>query len=406
MPGEEGEVADPRGWLIEQRARLDAGESAWLAEVARFDASGAWAADGQLSMLSWLMVFCRMSRSTAFEKLRVARQLARRPAVAAALDEGRISYSAARAITRADDPSPDVDQALVTLAESAPVADLEMVVRAYDAYCDQERPLDERIERRRGIRFVPTGAGLVRIEGQLTELEAAELRSALELLIRVEDRPESSAEDSACDVATPADESGVESSAEDPLGPQRRAGRRADALIDLARIAGCALREGLDRSWSGAERYTTHIVTVVGEASSLLDGTPLSAAEAEKVACDSSIILHRYSPCGEPLALGRKTRTWNSAQQRAARVRDGGRCRVPGCGRRVVDLHHQHGWDDGGRTDIDNGLLLCTRHHTLIHQRRFLVSGNPNGALTFTLPTGEIIGVSRPTTRGRHPTLP
>jgi hypothetical protein len=185
MVGDE-ELADRRGWLIEQRSRLDAGEATWLAELARFDASGAWSADGQLSTVSWLVVFCRMSRATAFEKLRVARQLARRPQVAAALNDGRISYSAARAITRAEDPSPEVDGALVTVAESATVTDVEMIVRAYGAYCDQERPLEERIERRRGIRFFSAGDGLVGIEGQLTEIEAAEVRSVLELLINVE----------------------------------------------------------------------------------------------------------------------------------------------------------------------------------------------------------------------------
>jgi Domain of unknown function (DUF222) len=146
----DAEIVDRRGWLIAERSRLDAGEATWLDELARFDTSGAWAADGQLSTLSWLMVFCRMSRSTAFEKLRVARQLAYRPQVAAALAEGRISYSAARAITRAEDSSPEVDDALVTVAESATVADVEMIVRAYDAYRDQDRPLEERIQHRRG----------------------------------------------------------------------------------------------------------------------------------------------------------------------------------------------------------------------------------------------------------------
>jgi hypothetical protein len=393
------QVDDRRGWLIEQRSRLDAGEAAWLAELARFDASGEWAADGQLSATGWLVVFCRMSRATAFDKVRVARQLALRPQVAAALDEGRISYSAARAITRAEDPSPEVDEALVTVAESATVADVERVVRTYQAYRDQDRPLDERIERRRGIRFLPTGDGLVRIEGYLTELEAAELRTVLELLIEVEDRRESSAEDSPkpAHATAPAP---AQSSAEDPVSPQHRAARRVDALVDLARIAGGALRQGGyggGRSHGGgADRYTAHVITLAGQRSTSLDGTPHPPGEAERVACDSGIVHHHYSSAGEPLALGRRTRSWSSAQQRAARVRDGGHCRFPGCGRLVVDLHHLRWWEHGGRTDIDNGLLLCTRHHTLVHEGVFAIAGRPNEALTFLLPGGEVIGVTRP----------
>jgi hypothetical protein len=74
-----------------------------------------------------------MARSTAFEELRVAHQLARRPSVADAFRHGRLSYSAVRAITRMDRPAPEVDEALVELAASgqASILDIEKVVRSY-----------------------------------------------------------------------------------------------------------------------------------------------------------------------------------------------------------------------------------------------------------------------------------
>ena len=120
-------------WLIEHRAEMDRGEAVWLERLAEFDRDGRWALDGQLSCATWLVWQTNMARSTAFEKLRVAHQLARRPMVAEAFRQGRLSYSAVRAITRLDRPDPDVDQALVDLAQTgrASIVDLERVVRSY-----------------------------------------------------------------------------------------------------------------------------------------------------------------------------------------------------------------------------------------------------------------------------------
>src|SRR5258708_6299284 len=94
------EVAGVGGWLVEDRAEMDRGEACWLERLAEFDRDELWCLDGQLSCATWLVWQTNMARSTAFEKLRVAHELARRPIVAEAFRNGGISYSAARAITR------------------------------------------------------------------------------------------------------------------------------------------------------------------------------------------------------------------------------------------------------------------------------------------------------------------
>ncbi len=76
---------DVGAWLVERRGELDRGEAGWLERLAEFDRDGLWAAEGQLSCVSWLVWRTNMGRSTAFDKLRVAHQLARRPIVAEAL---------------------------------------------------------------------------------------------------------------------------------------------------------------------------------------------------------------------------------------------------------------------------------------------------------------------------------
>ncbi|MFL6141903.1 MAG: HNH endonuclease signature motif containing protein [Labedaea sp.] len=34
---------------------------------------------------------------------------------------------------------------------------------------------------------------------------------------------------------------------------------------------------------------------------------------------------------------------------------------------RWTDAHHIHHWIDGGRTDLANMVLLCRRHHRILH---------------------------------------
>jgi len=78
----------------------------------------------------------------------------------------------------------------------------------------------------------------------------------------------------------------------------------------------------------------------------------------------------------EPLDVGRASRTVTAPQRRAVVVRDR-HCRFPGCDRPPGwgDVHHIVHWLDQGRTDLDNLILLCRRHHTLVHEGGSGLSG-------------------------------
>jgi hypothetical protein len=52
-------------------------------------------------------------------------------------------------------------------------------------------------------------------------------------------------------------------------------------------------------------------------------------------------------------------------------------------------------WADDGLTDLDNLVMLCDHHHHRMHEKRWQVTGNANGVLTFVGPTGRIM-TSRP----------
>nr|WP_236725482.1 HNH endonuclease signature motif containing protein [Amycolatopsis orientalis] len=75
------------------------------------------------------------------------------------------------------------------------------------------------------------------------------------------------------------------------------------------------------------------------------------------------------------------------AQKYVLTLRDGG-CAFPGCDRPVprCTAHHIVFWRHHGETKIDNLVLLCTKHHRLIHHSEWTVAIAPPAYLD---PTGQ-----------------
>jgi hypothetical protein len=84
------------------------------------------------------------------------------------------------------------------------------------------------------------------------------------------------------------------------------------------------------------------------------EGPSLAAETARRLACDASAVALIENDQGEPLNVGRKTRTIPPALRRLLNARGKG-CRLPGCTyTRFVDAHHIHHWADGGETKPSN----------------------------------------------------
>ena len=96
-------------------------------------------------------------------------------------------------------------------------------------------------------------------------------------------------------------------------------------------------------------------------------------------------------PNGEPLSVGRRTRSIPPALRRALASRDGG-CRFPGCpATHRLHGHHVQHWANGGETSFDNLILLCPTHHRLVHEGGFDVRRLDDGAFRFINPHGLAI---------------
>lgn len=315
------------------------------------------------------------------------------PSLTDAVMEGRIGVEAARLIVNTWKhirPRADIDgtaRMVDSLVQAAQTVDVEALreiaeywVLALDPDGAEEKERKQR--RNRALRIgkqLEDGTTAVRLV--MTPEDLALLKELLQSrrrnvrLVRTEP---GSAETS--DGLAPewreADGPGSNPDGVDPeaADPRMRAQQDYDTLTDALRLAIRAEAEGIDGT---AVTHTT-IITVTadelearngqGWAPGIMAGLPIPVIERK--ACTEDTRLQVTGTGGEILYLSHAQRLFTAAQRLALTVRAGGSCEYPGC--RVphpyLEAHHVD-WvhRDGGPTDIDNGIMLCSYHHHLIH---------------------------------------
>ena len=162
--------------------------------------------------------------------------------------------------------------------------------------------------------------------------------------------------------------------------------RRADALVAL-----CSARIAEDPC---PDRATVVIHAQVGgsasgDAGCEIEGGPVIHPEtAKRLLCDARVQTVLEDEKCEPIRLGRLRRNPSPWMIRQLRYRDR-ECRFPGCGaRRFTHPHHIKWWEKGGRTDLDNLLLVCTFHHKLVHEYGWRVKRERDGTAEWFHPDG------------------
>jgi hypothetical protein len=157
--------------------------------------------------------------------------------------------------------------------------------------------------------------------------------------------------------------------------------RTWDALVDTCLKASEV--DGLLPDQHGAKPRLTVTVTLDqlrdGLGAATLDsGDDLSITAVRRLACDAEVIPAVLGSLGEVLDVGRTQRLVTAAIWKALVLRDQ-HCRFPGCRRMPLacDAHHLQHWSDGGDTSLDNLVLLCRAHHTLLHATPWQVRLNP-----------------------------
>jgi hypothetical protein len=187
---------------------------------------------------------------------------------------------------------------------------------------------------------------------------------------------------------------------EDAIAPVGQ--RRAEALADMAETF---LEHGTVQRYGG-DRYLVTVHTTPAALRRRQDSAPsevepgrtIAADTARRLSCDAAVVPVLETGEGEPLAIGRKSRSIPPALRRALQLRDRG-CRFPGCTRRhALDGHHIEHWADGGETRLDNLVSLCRQHHRLVHEAGYTIRQDPRHGLLFVTPDGRTLQQSPPLT--------
>jgi HNH endonuclease len=336
-----------------------------LTEIARAaESEGDWRAAGCSSSAQWLAQVSSSDYRTAARITKLGAQLGNLPALDEALGNGSLTLDQVAAAT--PHATPETDAELARIAVGRPPTEIERIAHTM---VPPKVADDQELYQRRALSMTWTrGRRELRFSGSLPLEQGVAFEQAI------------------WSIAKPA------RAADKKAGQALREWRQytADALVTLATRCGGG-EDGVRRS------PTTLIVHLSPDEPPQLEGAgPISPETAERLCCDSRRLTIKLS--GRDLVHSRVGRCASYPQRRALYKRSK-HCQYPGCSA-ARELHSHHlipvvPVELGGTTELENLILLCTRHHTLVHDHHIRTSG-PGKDPVFTDRDGRAITAHQP----------
>ena len=343
--------------LIRIRHSIDELEVEFSRLAEEFDKTTWWDYEGYNTSYDWIRFNCHMQSHAVMNAYAVGSTEHEMPATMHAMRTGEIGFAhvATMARTAIDVGGAFDENRLLPLAKAhSPGKFFHKAVHyrhSVDAAgYDREQ---ERLAEARGLRLNTAQDGCLLISGLLDPVGGAAVRSALEPLAQ----PSGAHDD------------------------RNREQRFADALVELS---------------SGGKpaniQVTASIETLKGEAGApaaeLEFSVPVSSTTVQRMACDCSVTRVLLDQDSAVIDLGRSKRVISSALRSALRIRDG-HCQWPQCEREAsrCDGHHMLHWVRGGETKLDNLVLLCRRHHRMVHEGGWQLIRADEGQIVAIAPT-------------------
>jgi hypothetical protein len=332
----------------------------------------------------WIRHNCKTSRSVAYDSINVGEQLSRLPKCAEAVVAGEIGFAhlsviarTASALSKKDPESAfNEDDVLARARESSAGRLWHYCVRLRHALDPEGVAREQRIavEERR-LQFTVWDDGSLLISGQLDPIGGAAVRTALEPLAQ----PMGQGDDRCLEH------------------------RQANAFVELATHS---LDAGLVPQHASQRPHlqvTTSLETLQGlpgsPAADMEFSTPIAAVTVQRLACDANIARVVFGPDSVVVDVGRAVRVVSGATRRALNARDQ-HCQWPGCERTASwsAAHHLVHWIQGGPTDLSNLILLCHRHHWMVHEGGWKLARSDDGRLLALPPVYDYYRVRAPDT--------
>ncbi|WP_370949398.1 DUF222 domain-containing protein [Amycolatopsis sp. cg5] len=353
--------------LEQEKRHLDAKQGQILAEI---ESRGVRDVTGYAALSQWVAKCARVKPSEANARVKRARDLNQRrdgateipafaPYTAAAAAEGDLGADQIDAVLKALHALPTTltaeerEGGEKILTDLAAVGDLNEIPVAGKRLLDQidpdgPEPRDpEPAERGNELQYITHRDGSHGVKVRIDSETLARLKALLDPLAKPR-------------------------AATDDEGPDTRSQweRNGDAFATFVRL-GMAHPDIPTQAGESVHVVVTvsleDLKTGLGRACLDLVGD-ISAAEARRMACECKVIPATLGAHGEPLDLGRAQRLASPALRRALAIRDRG-CAFPGCTepQQRCTAHHIVHWAHHGETEIHNLVLLCGRHHRLVH---------------------------------------
>jgi Domain of unknown function (DUF222)/HNH endonuclease len=340
--------------LLQRRFVIDLQEIAFARDAAEFAASDAWDEDGSVSANDWLRFNCHMNAGAAANSIAVGEMLERLPESQQAVVDGEIGFAHLATMARTAEALQERfdERVLVEKAkENSPGKFFYICHHARHAADPKAYAAEqaEQVEQRR-LKLSRWMDGSVLISGQLDPVGGAAVLTMIEPLARK---------------TGPDDDRCLER-------------RNADALVELA------LGGGSQAQIQVTSSLETLLALAGAPAAEMEHCLPVSSKTIERLACDSSIARVLLNSESVVIDVGRSKRVVSEPGRRALTARDG-HCTWRECDRPASRsaAHHVVHWIHGGSSDLDNLVLLCHRHHWMVHEGGWqIVRGDDGRMLT------------------------
>ena len=346
------------GGIDAEHASIAAAQRRMLRLIAKADRRKSWVDVGARDTAHWLSIRYGVSYWKAQRWVAAAHALESLPHVSDALASGELHMDKAVELTRF--ATPQTESRLLIWAGGVSCGAIR---RKADVATRRTRDDLVDVERSRSLTWTFDEGRRFGLQGELQSAQGAVVAKTLDRL--------------ASDLPVMPDEDG-------PAGTEAR---RADALVALC-STGNRPEDEPDRATVIVHARMDGVDGELGECE-IEDGPAIDADAARRLACNARRQTVVEDESGLPVRLGRMTREPPAWMVRHLKYRDG-ECRFPGCGsKRYTQAHHIVWWERGGRTDLENLVLVCTFHHRLVHEYGWRVRREEDGTVSWFRREGQ-----------------